>query len=138
VFLTDELECEAIQEQNEYHGIRVHFFGELAKARAKMQIDIGFGDVVYPDPVSLEYPTILEMPQPIIYGYTPESVIAEKLHAIVRHGSRNSRIKDFYDIWFLSRQFNFDKAQLMEAISNTFNNRDMPLIELKRLGLKQK
>jgi len=89
-----------------------------------MQIDIGFGDVVYPNPTSIIYPTMLGMPSLSILCYTPESVIAEKTHAIVRHSLRNSRMKDYFDIWFLSNQFLFDGKKLSEAIHQTFIKRE--------------
>jgi hypothetical protein len=127
IFIADSVACESIQEQNEYHGIRVRFYGELAKAHIRMQIDIGFGDVVFPQPIDLQYPTLLGMPSPFILGYTPETLIAEKVHAMVRLGARNSRIKDYFDVWFLSHQFLFDGNQLSEAINQTFLKRKMSI-----------
>jgi predicted nucleotidyltransferase component of viral defense system len=122
-FLPETIDCSPIQERNEYHGIRVRFFGELAKARTRMQIDIGFGDSVSPCPQDLYYPTLLEMPQPSIMGYTPESLIAEKVHAMIKLGIINSRIKDYYDVWFLSQQFPFKGYELAAAIKQTFLTR---------------
>lgn len=116
VFLDKTIECESIQEQNEYTGIRTTFFAELDKAKVKMQIDIGFGDIIHPNPIDFEYPKLLDMPFPKIKGYTPETLISEKLHTMFRHGTANSRMKDFYDIWLLSRQFDFAGDRLSEAI----------------------
>src|ERR1700722_3106518 len=107
-FLMDTVECIPIQQRNEYQGIRVHFFGELEKTHTRMQIDIGFGDIIFPSPCNLTYPSLLEMPSPSILGYTPESLIAEKVHTMIKLGLVNSRIKDYFDVWFLSQQFPFD------------------------------
>jgi hypothetical protein len=126
-FFSETVTCERIQEQNEYNGILVRFDGELAKARVRMQMDIGFGDVVYPEPGLLEYPTLLKMTCPVILGYTPETLIAEKVHAMVRFGEINSRIKDYFDVWFLLRQFSFSGQRLSEAIYQTFLKRQMPI-----------
>lgn len=130
IFITKNIKCESIQEQNEYHGIRVAFDGELATARTRMQIDIGFGDIIFPHPSQLEYPTLLNMPSPLILGYPPETVIAEKVHAMMLLGLRNSRLKDYFDIWYLSHQFRFNGSNLSEAINQTFFNRGMKISDL--------
>ncbi len=125
------VQVEVIQEQNSYSGIRAKFNGDIGRARARMQIDIGFGDIVHPEPIKISYPTLLsDASVPNILGYTPETLISEKVHSMVRHGARNSRIKDFFDIWFLSRQFLFDGKTLSKAIQKTFINREMPLNKL--------
>jgi hypothetical protein len=130
-FLTDSVECTEIQKRSEYQGFRVRFFGDLARSRTKMQIDIGFGDIVSPHPQNLEYPTLIGMSSPLILGYTPESVIAEKTHAMMKLGLMSSRIKDYYDVWFLSQQFPFDGSDLSEAINQTFSQRKMSISDLK-------
>lgn len=88
-----------------------------------MQIDIGFGDIISPAPQALSYPTVLELPAPMLRGYTPESVIAEKLETMIKRGLLNSRMKDFYDVWVLSQQFAFNCATLTNAIQATFKQR---------------
>lgn len=88
-----------------------------------MQLDIGFGDIVYPQPEKSILPTLLELPAPKLLAYSRESAIAEKFEAMVKMGAINSRMKDFYDIWMLSRQYNFSGTQLSEAIRLTFNQR---------------
>ena len=90
-----------------------------------MQLDVGFGDVVVPGPVTTDYPTILDLPAPRIRGYTRESVIAEKFHTMVRRGLLNSRMRDFFDMWALSRQFDFDGDVLAAAIRETFSRRSL-------------
>jgi len=117
-----------ITEGAEYEGVRVRIQGNLGNARIPLQIDIGFGDVVVPAVSKIVYPTILDFPPPELNGYTMESTIAEKFEAMVKLGIVNSRMKDFYDIWVLSRQFDFDGHVLAMAIRKTFENRrtDIP------------
>jgi len=94
-----------------------------------MQIDIGFGDIVFPPPQESELPTILDFAPPRVLCYSRESAIAEKFEVMVKLGILNSRMKDFYDIWLLSRQFDFDGAQLAKAIQLTFEQRGTTLAE---------
>jgi hypothetical protein len=117
------IEAERIVEDAEYEGIRVRFWGSLETAQIVMQLDIGFGDIVIPSPEPTNYPTLLDFPAPRIRGYSRESTIAEKFESMVKFGILNSRMKDFFDIWLMSRQFNFDGATLAEATSKTFSTR---------------
>ena len=89
-----------------------------------MQIDVGFGDVVHPEPQDRDYPTILDLPAPRLRMYTRETVVAEKFEAMVHLGIVNSRFKDFFDIWLLSRGFDFDGVDLAAAIKKTFEHRE--------------
>lgn len=116
-----------IAEEAEYEGVRVRLGGSLGNARLSLQLDVGFGDVVIPAEEVMDYPTILDFPAPHLRGYSKESVVAEKFEAAVRHGDVNSRMKDFYDIWFLSRQFEFDGATLAEAAREVFSRRGTEL-----------
>lgn len=127
-FDTESIRSENITEKADYQGIRVLFNADLDSAKIKMQIDIGFGDIVHPKPEKIKLPTMLDHPPPILFGYTKESVIAEKLEAIVKLGLLNSRMKDFFDILLLSRQFDFNATVLKEAIKRTFDNRNTVLI----------
>jgi hypothetical protein len=120
---------EHITEDADYQGLRIRFRGSLDSARIDMQIDIGFGDIVHPDPEELELPTTLDFAAPRLLCYSRESAIAEKFEAMVRLGILNSRMKDFYDIWLLSRQFNFNGSQLLQAIHLTFDQRRTPLTD---------
>lgn len=129
--LTDGIEFDpktvapvVIKEDADYEGIRVTFLGHLQSARINMQIDRGFGDVVAPDPKSLTYPTILDHSAPQIRGYPAETVVSEKFQAMVQLGQLNSRIRDFYDIWSMSRQLEFNGKTLQGALENTFSHRD--------------
>lgn len=106
-FDADSVRVEDIREDVEYSGIRVKLRATLAGARLKLQIDIGFGDAVTPGPVDTAYPTLLDFPAPVIRAYPRETVVAEKLQAMVMLGIANSRMKDFYDVWTLSRLFDF-------------------------------
>lgn len=114
-----------IAEEAEYEGVRVGFNGTLGTASVAMQLDVGFGDVVVPSPVTIDYPTILDLPAPRIRGYTRESVIAEKFHTMVRRGLLNSRMRDFFDVWALSRRFDFEGDVLAASIRETFARRNL-------------
>jgi predicted nucleotidyltransferase component of viral defense system len=116
--------AERIAEGADYEGIRVKFRGHLGTARVGMQLDIGFGDVVVPRALEVVYPTILDMSPPRIRCYSREAIIAEKFDAITKLGIVNSRMKDFYDIWFLSRVYEFDGKVLSTAIAKTFARRN--------------
>ena len=99
---------EGIKEDADYEGVRVTLAGLLGRTRVHMQIDIGFADAVTPSPVDVLYPTILDFPAPTLHGYPRETLIAEKFQAMVALGEINSRMKDFYDIYTLATQFDFD------------------------------
>ena len=122
-FDVTSIEAGRIAEDADYEGIRVRFRGSLGTAQIVMQLDIGFGDVVVPSPEPTNYPTILDLPAPQLRGYSRESTIAEKLEAMVKLGILNSRMKDFFDIWLMLRQFDFEGPTLAEAISKTFSTR---------------
>jgi len=122
-FDTSNIRITDIREQEEYNGLRVQFLAYLAEARIPIQVDIGFGDSVTPAPGEIQYPTLLEFPAPQIRAYPHESVVSEKLQAMVALGMPNSRMKDFYDVWMISRQFDFEGTTLVEAIKLTFNRR---------------
>ena len=121
------IKTDPITENAQYEGIRIRFLGTLGKTQHHMQIDIGFGDVVYPEPVVVDFPAMLDFPAPRMLCYSRESTIAEKLQAMVQRDMLNSRMKDFHDIWLLSRQFDFDGHELAEAIRCTFEQRGTPL-----------
>jgi len=127
VFDTSSIKSERITEDADYEGVRVRFIGALENARVVMQIDIGFGDVVHPDPELMTLPTVLDSLAPKLLCYSRESAIAEKFEAMLKLGQLNSRMKDFYDIWLLSRQFEFDDVALSKAIQLTLENRQTKL-----------
>ena len=107
-----------------YGGVRLKFAARVGKARAVVQLDVGFGDVVTPETPRLTYPTLLEFPAPTLNAYTPETMIAEKLEAMISIGAATTRMKDFYDIWFLAGQCEFTADILGAAIRRTFERRD--------------
>ncbi len=133
VFDSQTVKGQKIKEDADYEGVRVKFRGFLERSRIPMQIDVGFGDVIYPKPKTINYPVILDFPQPHLKGYPAESVVSEKFEAMVKLGLLNSRMKDFYDIWLMMRQFNFDGLKLVEALKGTFKHRKTPLPEHKPL-----
>ena len=126
-FLEDSIVAQEIQEAQEYGGIRVRMSALLGRARANVQIDVGFGDAVTPEPEEIEFGGMLGFPPAALRGYPRESVIAEKLHAMVTLGIANSRMKDFYDLLYMSRQFDFDGRKLCDAIAATFERRQTTL-----------
>ena len=120
----DTLEGKDITEFKEYHGVNVSIMAYLDKTRIPVSIDIGFGDVVYPDRVKMEFPVLLDMEAPEIYAYSISSVISEKFEAIVSLGDANSRYKDFYDIYILAERYDLDGIELKGAIKETFEHRE--------------
>ena len=119
-----------------YAGARVVITGELAKARCKTQIDIGFGDAVTPGPVQSEYPVLLEdFPAPRLRTYPVYTVISEKLHAIALLGMTNSRVKDYLDLWVMLDRESLNMNTLAQAISATFTRRDMAVPTDLPMGL---
>lgn len=123
VFDTDAITVEDITEFKEYHGLHVSFVGYLDRTKIPIGIDIGFGDVIYPDAVKMDFPVILNMEAPRVNAYSLETLIAEKLEAIVHNGYLNSRYKDFYDIYVLSTNYEFSYEGLRNAVIQTFENR---------------
>ena len=121
--LADSVRGEIIRVEEEYAGTRIKLMAMLGKARIPLQIDVGFGDAVTPPPQEIAFPTMLDFPAPPLRAYRPETVIAEKFHAMVDLGLRNTRMKDFYDVWKLSQQFEFDGETMVEAIRATFSRR---------------
>jgi len=126
-FNAETIEAVRITQNADYEGVRVRVHCNLGNARVSLQIDIGFGDIIVPSPRMVSYPAILDFPAPELKGYTMESTIAEKFQAMVKLGVLNSRMKDFYDIWILSRAFDFKGEILAEAIEKTFENRHTPI-----------
>ena len=127
VFDGKSLKWEPIREGQTYHGVRLHFKAKLTTAVIPLQVDVGFGDLIDPKPRLTRYPTLLDSPSPNVLAYAKETVVAEKLHAMVVHGMVNSRLKDYYDIWFLLRHFHFSKTRLSKAVRATFGRRKSEL-----------
>ncbi len=122
-FDKDHLTITKIREDSIYDGVRVIMRFFLGTMSIRLQVDVGFGDTVVPAPKSTEFPALLAEHGPIVRMYSPETVIAEKFKAMVVLGMANSRMKDSYDIWMLSRNFTFEVDMLKEAIEQTFSKR---------------
>jgi predicted nucleotidyltransferase component of viral defense system len=123
-FISSSLISEQIKENADYEGIRIKIDSTLGQARKKLQMDIGFGDVIIPRAMQMEFPTLLEEKPPRIKVYSIESVISEKFEAMIKLAMVNSRIKDFYDIYTLSVSYNFQSDKLKKAIESTFQRRN--------------
>lgn len=121
---------EAIREDQEYGGQRVNFNAQLEQAQIKLQVDVGFGDAVTPGVEEVEYPTLLGTDPLRLRAYPKETVVAEKLEAMVKLGMVNSRMKDFYDLVVVARTFSFEGEQLRQALVATFSRRktDLPSV----------
>lgn len=117
------LDVKDITEFKEYHGVSVSIIAYLDRTKVPVSIDIGFGDIIYPDRVKMDFPVLLDMEVPEIFAYSISSVISEKFEAIVSLGDANSRYKDFYDIFILADRYDFDGIELKEAIRETFEHR---------------
>lgn len=117
-------------------GVRITFSGYLGRAEIPMQIDIGFSDELSSPIMNRHYPTLLEgIANPLLNGYPPESVVAEKFHAMQKFVERPSRWKDYYDIWLISKSFEFNNEVLQEAIITTFNRRTTEIPKTRPLSL---
>ncbi|AHC15639.1 nucleotidyl transferase AbiEii/AbiGii toxin family protein [Salinispira pacifica] len=123
VFDTDSLKLQEIIEGADYHGQQLKVLCRLGSIRTNLKLDIGFGDTIYPGPVQMEYPALLETDPIKISAYSLESVIAEKFDAMIVLDARNSRMKDFYDIYDILTNHRIDQAILEEAIRLTINTR---------------
>lgn len=118
---------ETINEVKEYHGIRVNLTGIIGRTRTPFSIDFGVGDIIVPSAVERTLPVLLkEFEAPEILTYSLESTVAEKLDAIISLMEATSRMKDFYDIYYLAITFDFDGRKLQEAIYETLTNRARP------------
>lgn len=123
-----DVRASRIKEDADYEGVRLQLVAHLGSARIPVQIDIGFGDAVTPAAKLTTFPTMLGAEAPRLRAYAMETVIAEKLHAMVALDIANSRMKDFFDLWLLSRRFEFDGELLAKAVRATFERRktDIP------------
>lgn len=118
------VKAQPIREEAVYDGVRITFGAQLGTAILALQVDVGFGDAVEPLPEEIRYPTLLDMPAPMLRAYRREVVVAEKFHAMVLLGLTNSRMKDYFDIAFLAARFPFEGAELARALQATFARRE--------------
>ena len=125
-FDADTLTLEPIAVEKKYPGSCVRVLAHLDTIVQQVSIDIGFGDVVTPCPLLLDYPLLLpDVPDVELYAYSLETLIAEKFHAMVDRDESNSRMKDFFDVYELLRNHEIDKELLKESVVSTFKNRGM-------------
>jgi hypothetical protein len=115
-FLPDSIRVAPIREEDAYGGQRVTLQARIGAARLSVQVDIGIGDAVTPAPEWLEYPSLLDLPRPRLRAYPRETVLAEKLHAMVLFGARNTRMKDYFDVHALLREAETNPTRLGDAI----------------------
>ncbi|WP_192355967.1 nucleotidyl transferase AbiEii/AbiGii toxin family protein [Mesorhizobium mediterraneum] len=137
-FDPDSLKVEAVREADKYQGAQLSLKAELAGAKIYVQVDIGFGDHVYPPPKRGTFPSLLpNLPEANVLMYPPETVVAEKFEAMIRFGQANGRIKDFYDIWVTSRIFPFDLPNVVEAVIGTLRRRETAIPTDMPVGLTE-
>jgi hypothetical protein len=136
VFQPDSVKAAEIRKEANYAGVRVTLMGMLDSARCPIQIDIGFGDAVVPEPEDVLYPIILPgMPEPQLRVYPRYTVVAEKLEALTSLGMLNSRMKDFFDLWVLAKHSDFDGSVLLRAVAATFERRRTAIPQGLPIGL---
>lgn len=113
-----------ITEFKDYHGVRLSIPVSMDTIAQVLTMDIGFGDIVTPAPIELDYPALLDhLPVAKILAYSLETVVAEKMHAVIDLADQNSRMKDYYDLYQILNTQELDTEVLQEAITKTFENR---------------
>jgi predicted nucleotidyltransferase component of viral defense system len=117
------VKCEDIRAQDEYAGIRVKLRAIVGKAVVPLQVDVGFGDAQFVAPEEITFPVMLGMAAPKLRAYSRETVIAEKLEAIVKLGMLNTRFKDYFDLHYLAQKFSFAGDSLAKSVAATFKRR---------------
>ncbi len=136
LFRPDSVRADEIRKDANYAGVRVTLLGLLDGARCPVQVDVGFGDTVVPGPENASYPVILSgMPEPRIRVYPRYTVVAEKLEALTSLGMLNTRVKDFFDLWVLAKQSDFEGTVLSRAVAATFERRRTPIPQGSPIGL---
>lgn len=136
-FDADAIVVEPIRLDDAYGGRRAVVPATLGAARLRVQVDIGIGDAVTPAPEWLEYPGLLDLPRPRLRAYPRETVVAEKLHAIALLGLRNSRLKDYFDLYALAKEGALDRRHLVAAIAATFERRQLVVPDSLPSGLSE-
>lgn len=135
-FDSTSISVDEIRKEAAYTGARVLIVAEIAKARCKTQIDIGFGDAVTPGPVHSVYPVLIaDLPTPRLRTYPVYTVVSEKLHAIALLGMANTRLKDYLDLWVLLDRETLNVHTLARAIAATFIRRGMVVPAKLPVGL---
>ncbi len=135
IFDRSSVRAARIKEDADYEGMRVHIAVRIGSARLDLQVDVGFGDAVTPPATEIDFPTLLGTSPLRIRAYSRETVVAEKVQAMVHLGIANSRMKDFFDVWFLSQNFSFEGAPLADALRATFARRSTPIPDAAPVAL---
>ena len=126
-FDTQKLILHNTQTGGDYNGVSSSFSAKLFTTKMPILLDIGFNDIIIPKPQPIKYPSLLGMSEPILFGYTLETVIAEKLESVVKLALINTRMKDFYDLWTILNNYEIHPDKLSTAIREVFANRKTPL-----------
>lgn len=135
-FHKEGIEIQEIREVEVYQGLRIKAPGQLGNIKLNVLVDVGFGDAIVPDPVKTAYPVLLDLPHPVMKTYPKETVVAEKVDTMILLGVRNSRMKDYFDLWTLANEFSFDATLLSKAIDTTLKRRGRELPAGMLSGLK--
>ena len=124
----DDILLEDITIEKEYNGTRVHMTAHMDTIVQPFSIDVGFGDVIVPQPAQLDYPLLIEgLPAVNVEAYSLETVVAEKFQTMIDRGTINSRMKDFFDVYTILKAYKVDTELLKEAIVEVFANRGTEL-----------
>ena len=133
-----EISTDLLQKGKKYQGVRLKIRGNLDNISFTTQVDVGYGHIITPEALNAEFPTLLDRVPPRLKIYPKETIVAEKLEAVVVLGLRNSRLKDYYDLLYLSRNFSFEGEVLAEAINNTFTRRETSFPKSTPVGMTEK
>jgi len=128
IFDPSSVKAVRIKEDADYEGVRLSITATLERSRQTVQIDVAFGDSMVPDAVTQSFPVLLDFPAPVLRCYHPLTVLAEKFEAMVKLGSLNSRMKDFYDVWCIIKQSSFSAEEVRKACKSTFSRRGTPFL----------
>jgi predicted nucleotidyltransferase component of viral defense system len=129
------LEASPIREDQRYGGVRIELVARVTNAQVRVQADVGFGDAITPEATPVEVPSLLDFPPPRLLAYPRETVVAEKVEAMVQLGMANTRMKDFYDVAVLAQNFDFNAELLSRALRATFERRQTALPETQPVAL---
>lgn len=124
-----------IREEQEYGGVRIELVARITNAQVRLQVDVGFGDAITPEASVVEFPPLLDFPAPRLRAYPRETVVSEKLEAMVQLGMANSRMKDYYDLLVILQKYDLDSYELAKAIAATFRRRGTVVPERAPIGL---
>ncbi len=134
-FVQDSIRMEPIRLETEHRIHRLKLEVRLGPARYPLRMDIAYGDWPIPPPVERTLPSLLDLPGPVLLCYRTETSLAEKFHDGVDLGKRNTRMKDFYDMWYVANHFLVSGHDLAAALRAVFNNQGTPLPSVPPVGL---